>query len=267
MHECRKERKRRTYRNSNQRTHHTHTTKMPPKFRQNHDCTLQVSHVHRCQVSTYPTKHPEVSQCAKIQGFRLPKRPSKFPPIQQSTPKFRNTPKSQVSGYLKQPSKFRNVYPIPQTDTLQFPSLQNHLLSSQKVIKRHPEFLYAHEVREFRTIQRPNAPQPNTHTTPPKHFEVSDCLQNPHLSRENFTPWELDLSTARATANEHHILLTSSVSAPHAVYNVALLLRRRGTCSCTSSRPRTTAVNFSFVRLVAPLHFGRAIKHIIAKVA
>lgn len=164
MHECRKERKRRTYRNSNQRTHHTHTTKMPPKFRQNHDCTLQVSHVHRCQVSTYPTKPP----------------------------KFRNTPNSKVSDYLKRPSEFRNVYPSPQTDTLQFPSLQNHLLRSQKVTKRHPKFLYAHEVRESRTIQRPNAPQPNTHTTPPKHFEVSDCLQNPHLSRENFTPWGLD---------------------------------------------------------------------------
>ena len=27
-------------------------------------------------------------------------------------------------------------------------------------------------------------------------------------------------------------------------YNVALLLRRRGTCSCTSSRPNATAVNF-----------------------
>ena len=26
-------------------------------------------------------------------------------------------------------------------------------------------------------------------------------------------------------------------------------------------------MNFSFVRLVAPLHFGRAVKHIIAKVA
>lgn len=120
MHECRKERKRRTYRMSNQRTHHTHTTKIPrsfheytPKFRKYHDCTLQVSHVHRCQVSTHPTKHPEVSQCAQIQGFGLPKRPSKFPPIQQSTPKFHNTLKSKVSDYLKRPSKFRDVYPSP----------------------------------------------------------------------------------------------------------------------------------------------------------
>ena len=172
--------------------HTTHTTKYTPKFRKYHDCTLQVSHVHRCQVSARSNLHPEVSQCAQIQGLRLSKTTLR------------------VSQCL----------PQSQTYTLQFPSLQNHLLSSQKVIKRRPEVLYAHEVREFRTIQRPNAPQPNTHTTPPKHFEVSDCLQNPHLSRENFTPWELDLSTARATANEHHILLTSSVSAPHAVYTM-----------------------------------------------
>lgn len=46
--------------------------KIPPKFRKYHDCTLQVSLVYRCQVSTYPTKHPEVSQYAKIQSFGLP---------------------------------------------------------------------------------------------------------------------------------------------------------------------------------------------------
>ena len=129
------------------------------------------------------------------------KRPSKFPPTQQSTPKFRNTPKSKVSGYLKHPSKFRDVYPSPQTDTLQFPNLQNHLSRSQKVTKRHPEFLYTHEVREFLTIQRLQCTRPNTHTTPPKSFGVSDSLQNPYLSRENFTPWGSRPTTARATAN------------------------------------------------------------------
>ena len=56
------------------------------------------------------------------------KRPSEFPPTQQSTPKFRNAPKSKVSGYIKRPSKFP----------------------------------FTHEVRGFRTIQRPNTPQPNT---------------------------------------------------------------------------------------------------------
>ena len=195
--------------------------------------------MHRCQVSARSNLHPEVSQCAQIQGL----------------------------GLSKTTLRVSQCLPQSKTYTLQFPSLQNHLLSSQKVIKRHPEFLYAHEVREFRTIQRPNAPQPNTHTTPPKHFEVSDCLQNPLPFKGKFHTLGSRPPTARATANEHHILLTSSVSAPHAVYNVALLLRRRGTCSCTSSRPRTTAVNSSFVRLFAPLHFGRAIKHIIAKVA
>ena len=81
------------------------------------------------------------------------KRPSEFPPTQQSTLKFHNAPKSKVSDYLKRPSKFP----------------------------------YTHEVREFLTIQRPNAP--DQAPTPPKHFGVSDSLQKPHLSRENFTPW------------------------------------------------------------------------------
>lgn len=144
MHECRKERKRRTYRKNNQRTHHTHTTKYPrsfheytPKFRKYHDCTLQVSYVQKSEVSDYL------------------KRPSKFPPIQQSTPKFRNALKSKVSGYLKRPSEFRNVYPSPQTDALQFLNLQNHLPRSQKVTKRHSKFPYTHEVREFLTIPHP----------------------------------------------------------------------------------------------------------------
>lgn len=61
-----------------------------------------------------------------------PKRPSKFPPIQQSIPKFHNTLKFKVYDYLKRPSKFRDVYPSPQTDTLQFPNLQNHLSSLKK---------------------------------------------------------------------------------------------------------------------------------------
>lgn len=129
-------------------TPHPHN-KIPPKFRQSHDCTLQVSHVHRCQVSTYPTKHPEVSQCAKIRGFGLPKmplqvsthptkhpkfrnalkskvsdypkRPSKFPPTQRSSPKFHNTPKSKVSGYLKQPSKFPYTHEFQEFLTIPHP--------------------------------------------------------------------------------------------------------------------------------------------------
>ena len=77
MHKCRKGWTHWKGRKGKQRTH---TTKYPrsfheytPKFRKYHDCTLQVSHVHRCQVFARPNLHPEVSQCAKIQGFGQPK--------------------------------------------------------------------------------------------------------------------------------------------------------------------------------------------------
>ena len=125
---------------------------MPPKFRKNHDCTLQVSHVHRCQVSTYATKHTEVSQCAKIRGFGLPKRPSKFPPIQQSTPKFHNALKSEVSNYLKRPSKF----PPTQQSTPKFRNAPKSKVSDYP--KQPSKFPYTHEVREFLTIPPTNAP-------------------------------------------------------------------------------------------------------------
>lgn len=164
MHECRKERKRRTYRKSNQRAHHPHTTKMPPKFR--------------------PTT---IAHCKFLMCID-----AKFPPTQQSTPKFHNTLKSKVSDYLKRPSKFRDVYPSPQTDTLQFLNLQNHLSRSQKVTKRHPEFLSTHEVREFLTIQRPQCTRPNTHATPRSILGSLIASKIPHLSRGIFTPWGLD---------------------------------------------------------------------------
>ena len=126
---------------------------------------------------------------------------AKFPPTQQSTPKFHNTLKSKVSDYLKRPSKFRDVYPSPQTDTLQFLNLQNHLSKSQKVTKRHPEFLSTHEVREFLTIPHPQRTRPNTHTTPPKSFGVSDSLQNPLPFKGKFHTLGSRLPTTRATAN------------------------------------------------------------------
>ena len=90
---------------------------------------------------------------------------AKFPHALICTPKFRNALKSKVSDYLKRPSKFRDVYPSPKTDTLQFLNLQNLLSRSQKVTIRHPEFLYTHEVREFLTIQRPQCTRP----PPPRH--------------------------------------------------------------------------------------------------
>ena len=111
-----------------------------------------------------PTKHPEVSQCAKIQGFGLSKTTL------------------QVSQCL----------PKPQTNTLQFPRLQNHLLRSQKVTKRHSKFPYTHEVREFLTIPPHNAPD-QTPTPHPRSLLGSLIASKiRYFSRENFTPWGLD---------------------------------------------------------------------------
>ena len=96
------------------------------------------------------------------------KRPSKFPPTQQSTPKFHNAPKSKVSDYLKRPSKF----PPTQQCT--------------------PKFPYTHEVREFLTIQHPNAPD-QTPTPHPRSLSGSLIASKiRYFSRENFTPWGFD---------------------------------------------------------------------------
>ncbi len=77
----------------------------------------------------------------------------------------------------------------------------------------------------------------------------------------------LMFSALAANLIERHILQHPSSYLRLTQCYVDLLLRRRGTCCCTSSRPRATAVNVSFVRLVTPLHFGCAVKHIIAYVA
>lgn len=167
MHECRKERQRRTYRKSNQRAHRTHTTKKHPEVSTNTPRSFANTTIAHSKFPPTQQSTPKFRNALNSKVSDNLKRPSKFPPIQQSTPKFRNTPKSKVSGYLKQPS----------------------------------EFPYTHGVRESLTIQRPNTPRPNTHTTPPKHFGVSDSLQNPHLSRGNFTHWGSRPPTARATAN------------------------------------------------------------------
>ena len=180
-------------RKKRQTTHTPHPHhKIPPKFRQNHDCTLQVSLVHRCQVSAYP---PEVSQCAKIQGFGLPKRLSKFPPTQQNTPKFHNASKSKVSDYLKRHSKF----PPTQQSTPKFHNAPKSEVSDY--LKRHSKFPYTHEVREFLTIQRPNTPRPNTHTTPRSILGSLIASKIPTFQGKNFTPWGSRPTTARATAN------------------------------------------------------------------
>lgn len=108
---------------------------------------------------------------------------AKFPPTQQSTPKFRNVLKSKVPDYLKCPSKF----PPTQQST---PKFRNALKSKvSDYLKRPSEFPYTHEVREFLTIQRPNAPD-QTPTPHPRSILGSLIASKiPHLSRENFTPW------------------------------------------------------------------------------
>ena len=167
MHECRKERKRRTYRKNNQRTHHTHTTKYTRSF------------------ANTTIAHSKFLMCID----------AKFPPTQQSTPKFRNAPKSKVSDYLKQPSKF----PPTQQSTPKFRDTLKSKVSDYP--KRPSKFLYTHEVREFLTIQRPQCTRPNTHTTPPKSFGVSDSLQNPLPFKGKFHTLGSRPPTARATAN------------------------------------------------------------------
>ena len=120
---------------------------------------------------------------------------AKFPPTQQSTPKFRNALKSKVSDYLKRPSKF----PPTQQSTPKFRDTLKSKVSDYP--KRPSKFLYTHEVREFLTIQRPQCTRPNTHTTPPKSFGVSDSLQNPLPFKGKFHTLGSRPPTARATAN------------------------------------------------------------------
>ena len=119
----------------------------------------------------------------------------KFPPTQQNTPKFHNAPKSEVSDYLKRPSKF----PPTQQST---PKFHNTLKSKvSDYLKRPSEFPYTHEVREFLTIQRPNAPD-QTPTPHPRSLLGSLIASKiRYLSREFFTPWGSRPTTTRATAN------------------------------------------------------------------
>ena len=119
---------------------------------------------------------------------------AKFPPTQQSTPKFRNALKSKVSDYPKRPSKF----PPTQQST---PKFRNTLKSKVSDYPKRPfKFPYTHEVREFLTIQRPQCTRP-PHTTPPKHFGVSDSLQNPLPFKGKIHTLGSRPTTTRATAN------------------------------------------------------------------
>ena len=120
---------------------------------------------------------------------------AKFPHALICTPKFRNVLKSKVSDYLKRPSKF----PPTQQST---PKFHNTLKSKASDYPKRPsKFLSTHEVREFLTIPHPNAPNQTPTQHPPKHFGVSDSLQNPLLFKGKFHTLGSRPTTARATAN------------------------------------------------------------------
>ena len=114
MHECRKERKRRTYRKSKQRTHHTHTTKTHPEVSTNTPRSFANTTI----------AHSKFLMCID----------AKFPPTQQSTPKFRNALKSKVSDYLNDPPSFHLPNKAPQSFTIRsnprFRTIQNDPPSS-----------------------------------------------------------------------------------------------------------------------------------------
>lgn len=79
---------------------------------------------------------------------------AKFPPTQQSTPKFHNALKSKVSDYLKRPSKF----PPTQQST---PKFHNALKSEvSDYLKRPSKFPFTHEVRGFGLSNDPTHPDP-----------------------------------------------------------------------------------------------------------
>ena len=149
-------------RKKRQPTHTPHPhNKIPPKFprippRSFAHTTIAHSKFPMCIDAKFPPTQqstPKFHNALKSKVSDYLKRPSKFPPTQQSTPKFRNALKSEVSDYLKRPSKF----PPTQQST---PKFRNALKSKvSDYLKRPSKFPYTHEVREFLTIQR----------TPTKH--------------------------------------------------------------------------------------------------
>ena len=127
---------------SNQRTHHTHTTKKHPEVSTNTprsftNTTIAHSKFLMCIDAKFPPTQqstPKFHNAPKSKVSDYLKRPSEFPPTQQSTPKFHNAPKSKVSDYLKRPSKF----PPTQQSTPKF-----HNASKSKVsdyLKRPSKF-------------------------------------------------------------------------------------------------------------------------------
>lgn len=92
---------------------------------------------------------PKFHNALKSEVSDYLKCPSKFPPTQQSTPKFRNALKSKVSDYPKRPSKF----PPTQRSSPKFHNTPKSKVSGD--LKRPSKFPYTHEFREFLTIPHP----------------------------------------------------------------------------------------------------------------
>ena len=176
-------------------TPHQHHKKTPPKFR--NELKSKVSDYLKRPSKFPPTQQntPKFHNAPKSKVSDYLKRPSEFPPMQQSTPKFRNALKSKVSDYLKRPSKF----PPTQQST---PKFHNALKSKvSDYLKRPSKFPYTHEVREFLTIQRPNAPDQTPTPHPRSILGSLIASKSPTFQGKISHLGGLDLSTARATAN------------------------------------------------------------------
>ena len=129
-------------------TPHPHHKKTPRSF---HECprsfakaTIAHSKFPMCIDTKFPPTQqstPKFHNALKSEVSDYLKRPSKFPPTQQSTPKFRNVQKSKVSDYLKRPSKF----PPTQQSTPKFRNASKSKVSGY--LKRPSKFPFTHEVR------------------------------------------------------------------------------------------------------------------------
>jgi|GEM_PF-3210664 len=142
-------------------TPHPHNEKAPRSFA---NTTIAHSKFLMCIDAKFPPTQQSTPKFRNALNSKVSdylKQPSKFPPTQQSTPKFRNVQKSKVSDYLKRPSKF----PPTQQST---PKFRNTPKSKVSGYLKHPsKFLSTHEVRELLTIQRPQrTPTKHPHRTP-----------------------------------------------------------------------------------------------------
>lgn len=176
------------------RTPHPHnkihpevSTNTPRSFA---NTTIAHSKFLMCIDAKFPPTQQSTPKFRNVQKSKVSdylKRPSKFPPTQQSTPKFHNALKSEVSDYLKRPSKF----PPTQQSTPKFRNMPKSKVSGY--LKHPSKFPYTHEVREFLTIQRPPKAPDQTPTPHPRSILGSLIASKiRYLSREKFTPWGLD---------------------------------------------------------------------------